>query len=132
MRLDGDAALALQVHRIEELVLLVAVGDGAGAFQQPVRKRGLAVIDVGNDAEIAGELGVKHRRPGTMSGTRGIVNPSAGVRHRRRRPTAIRPPVSGREQPRDFHADFRQDRRAGGLPFLKNGDRAVSLVVEFA
>ncbi len=52
--LDGDAALALKVHVVEHLVF----GDGyrLGVFQQTVGEGGLAVIDVGDDAEVAGVL----------------------------------------------------------------------------
>ena len=57
VRLDRDAALALQVHGIEQLVLLVAPGDRAGGFEQPVRQRGLPVVDVGDDGKIPGEGG---------------------------------------------------------------------------
>ena len=53
MRLDGDAALLLQVHRIEQLVLHLARRDGARPVQQPVRKRRLPMIDMGDDAEIS-------------------------------------------------------------------------------
>jgi hypothetical protein len=53
MRLDGDAALPFQIHRVEHLLLHLAVGNRARAMEQTVRKRGLTVVDVGNDAEIA-------------------------------------------------------------------------------
>ena len=75
MRLDGDAALALQVHGVEELVLFVAVGGGAGKFEQTVGERGLAVVDMRDDTKVAGELRIEHRRPGTMGGAGPSVNP---------------------------------------------------------
>ena len=53
VRLDGDAALLLQVHRIEQLVLHLARRDGAGPVQQPVGKRRLPMINMGDDAEIS-------------------------------------------------------------------------------
>ncbi len=53
MGLDGDAAFALQIHRIEQLRLHVARGDGARAMEEPIRQRRLAVVNVGNDAEIS-------------------------------------------------------------------------------
>jgi hypothetical protein len=53
MGLDGDATFPFEIHRIEQLILLIARGDGAGAMQEPVRKRGLPVVDVGDNAEIA-------------------------------------------------------------------------------
>src|SRR5690606_5265054 len=57
--LDGDAALALDVHRVEELGLHVAFGHGAGHLDEPVGEGRLAVVDMGDDGEIAdlGELG---------------------------------------------------------------------------
>ena len=54
MELDRDAPLLLQVHVVQDLVELhLACRDGTGPLQQPVRDRGLPVIDVGNDAEIS-------------------------------------------------------------------------------
>ncbi len=58
MRLDRDAPLALQVHGVEELVLGFAAADGAGAFEQAVGERRLAVVDVGDDAKVAGKARV--------------------------------------------------------------------------
>ena len=53
LALDGDAALALDVHGIEQLGLHVALGHGARQLQDAVRERGLAVVDVGDDREVA-------------------------------------------------------------------------------
>ena len=55
---DGDAALALQVHGIEDLLHHFALRERAGDFQQPVRKRGLAVVDMRNDGEIPDEFAI--------------------------------------------------------------------------
>ena len=52
-RLDRDAALALQLHRVEQLVLHLALRHHAGGEQQPIGQRRLAVVDVGDDAEVA-------------------------------------------------------------------------------
>jgi hypothetical protein len=52
LRLDGDAALALDVHPVQVLRAHVPVGDDAGDPEHPVGQRGLAVIDVGDDAEV--------------------------------------------------------------------------------
>ena len=51
--LDGDAPLPLQVHVVQQLALHLPGGDGVALLQQPVRQRGLAVVDMGNDAEIS-------------------------------------------------------------------------------
>ena len=92
--LDGDAALALDVHRVEELLLHVAVGDGPGRLDQPVGEGGLAVVDVGDDGEIADVREVGHGR-GYGGVSRGCRGGDVGVRRVdcRRRPR-LRP---GRE-----------------------------------
>ena len=51
--LDRDPPLALQVHRVEVLRAHVAGIDGVGDLQNAVAERALAVIDVGNDREVA-------------------------------------------------------------------------------
>ena len=56
MRLDRDPALPLEIHRIEQLVLLVPFMNRARALEQPIRQRRLAVIDVRDDAEITRQL----------------------------------------------------------------------------
>ena len=51
--LDRDAALALEVHVVEHLRRAVARADGAGQLEQAVGQRRLAVVDVGDDREVA-------------------------------------------------------------------------------
>ena len=51
--LDRDALLALEVHRVEDLARHLPRVDRVGQLEQPVGKRRLAVIDVGNDREVA-------------------------------------------------------------------------------
>ena len=60
--LDGDAALFLQLHVVQHLLGHLAVGEAAASLDQPIRKRGLAVVDMGDDGEVAyqGERGVGH------------------------------------------------------------------------
>ena len=55
---DGDAALAFEVHGIEDLGLHFARGEGSGQLEQAVGERGFAVVDVRDDREIADEGGV--------------------------------------------------------------------------
>ena len=52
-RLDGDALLALEVHRVEDLARHLARVDGVRQLEQPVGQRRLAVIDMGDDREVA-------------------------------------------------------------------------------
>ena len=51
--LDGDPALALELHVVEELRLLLALRHGAGPLEEPIGERRLAVIDVRDDREVA-------------------------------------------------------------------------------
>ena len=61
--LDGDAALLLEVHRVKQLVFHLARRDRAGPVQQPIGKCRLAVIDVGDDAEISNVRYVHRLKP---------------------------------------------------------------------
>jgi hypothetical protein len=53
LRLDGDAALALDIHRIQHLIDHFARFERAGKLNQPVGKRRFAVVDMGDDREVA-------------------------------------------------------------------------------
>ena len=79
MRLDRDPALALEVHRIEQLVLLVALVNRARALEQSIRQRGLAVIDMRDDAKIARQLDCHESR--TMRARSCPVNCRADAIH---------------------------------------------------
>ena len=51
---DGDAALALEVVRVHDALDHVLVrGEGAGLAQELVDQRGFAVVDVGDDGDVA-------------------------------------------------------------------------------
>jgi hypothetical protein len=56
MRFDRNSALALEVHRIEKLILFVALMDRSRALEQSIRERRLPVIDMRDDAEVSGHL----------------------------------------------------------------------------
>ena len=51
--LDRDALLALKVHRVEELLLHLALLDRLRVLEEAVGKGRLAVVDVRDDAEVA-------------------------------------------------------------------------------
>ena len=53
LELDRDPPLSLQFHVVEELLLHVPIGHRARVLQQAISQRRLAVVDVGNDAEVA-------------------------------------------------------------------------------
>ena len=50
--LDRDAALFLEVHRIQDLGGHFAFRERACQFEQAVRKRGFAVVDMRDDGEV--------------------------------------------------------------------------------
>jgi hypothetical protein len=50
---DGDPALALDIHVIENLILKIPVGDHLGGLDHAVRQGRLSVIDMGDNTEIA-------------------------------------------------------------------------------
>ena len=58
---DGDAALALQVVRVHHALADALVsGEGAGLLEQAVDQRGLAVVDVRDDRDVADGAGGAH------------------------------------------------------------------------
>ena len=59
LRLDRDPALALELHRVEQLLLHVALGDRVGELEDAVGERRLAVVDVRDDREVA-DVGLVH------------------------------------------------------------------------
>ena len=61
LRLDGDAALFLDVHRVEHLLAHLAVRQTAAAGNDPIGQGGLAVVDVRDDRKIANVMHQKIR-----------------------------------------------------------------------
>src|SRR6267143_1747583 len=57
-RFDGDAALAFEVHGVEDLFVHFALRERAGHFEEAIGERGFAVVDVRDDAEVSNELRV--------------------------------------------------------------------------
>ena len=52
-RLDGNAALALKLHVVEDLILHFARADRVASFQQTVGERRLAVVNVRDNAKVS-------------------------------------------------------------------------------
>ena len=66
---DGDAALALQLVRVHHPLGHLLVGaEGAGLAQHGVNESGFAVVDMGDDGDIAYRLGHKCGFPSRESG----------------------------------------------------------------
>jgi hypothetical protein len=62
LRLDRDAALALELHRVQDLRAHGARIHRAGHLEDAVGQRRLAVVDVRDDREVADAVLV-HARP---------------------------------------------------------------------
>jgi len=92
LRLDGDPALALEVHGVEELR---AHGPGihrVGHLEDAIRQRRLAVVDVGDDREVADVRLVHASHATSGAAPREAAGPRARAGARRRRRTPRRPP----------------------------------------
>ena len=63
VQLDRDAALALDVERVEHLRLHLALLQHARLFDQTIGQRGLAVVDVRDDAEVPDVIELQRRKP---------------------------------------------------------------------
>ena len=61
LRLDGDAAFPLELHRIEHLFLHLTRLEPAANFDQAVGERRFPMVDMGDDGEIADMRRVGHR-----------------------------------------------------------------------
>src|SRR4030095_15398179 len=60
VRLDGNAALAFQIHCVEDLFRHFSLRESSGDFEKPVCKRALTVIDMCDDREVPNVLQVYH------------------------------------------------------------------------
>jgi len=58
MGFDGDAALALQIHGVEHLLMHFTSRKRTGKFEQTIGERGFPVIDVRDNGEISDVLTV--------------------------------------------------------------------------
>ena len=83
-RLDRDAALLLEVHVVEHLLVHLARRDGVAPLQDAVGQRRLPVVDVGDDREVADARRVGHWRTGddTAAASGAQRPPRAGRRSR--------------------------------------------------
>ena len=66
LRLDRDAALPLELHRVEQLLPHLAAGDRVRQLEDAVGQRRLPVVDVGDDREVA-DLGLVHALRGAAA-----------------------------------------------------------------
>ena len=76
LALDGDAALALDVHPVEVLRPHLPRVDHPGELQHPVGQRRLAVVDVRDDAEVADPVRHRWHRDGSRQGRSSVAQAS--------------------------------------------------------
>jgi hypothetical protein len=81
-RLDRDAAFALELHVVEQLLLHLPLLEGAGQLDEAVGERGLTVVHVGDDAEVADQAGVSHGSLGSGVAVSSAVGPGASLKGR--------------------------------------------------
>jgi hypothetical protein len=63
-RLNGNAALTLDIHGVEQLLFHVAFCYGIGELHHAVGQRRFAVVDMRNDGEVANQfVRVCHKNP---------------------------------------------------------------------
>ena len=53
LRLDRDPALAFELHRVEDLLAHLPLGDRVGQLEDAIGERRLAMVDVRDDREVA-------------------------------------------------------------------------------
>ena len=109
--LDGDAALALDIHGVEHLAAHLARVEATAELDEAVGQGGLAVVDMGDDRDVAdaacwdhvreGPAGAEHRRgvDRGATGARTRPAPGHGARAVRSRvaPSSFRSPRGDRE-----------------------------------
>ena len=58
--LNSDAAFSLELHRVEYLLLHLAILKASTKLNQTIRKCGLAMVDMSDDGEVAGSIYTSH------------------------------------------------------------------------
>src|SRR6185295_2408916 len=114
LRLDGDPALALELHLVEELLLRLARGQRTREVQDAVGQGALPVVDVRDDGEVADALGIE-RHTAAANGSRGLAHPSATARGAFERQLAWKVRLVLLQHEIDALADVDGDRYVGAL-----------------
>jgi hypothetical protein len=70
MQLDRDATLALELIVVQDLFPHLPATERLSTFQEPVGQRGLSVVDVGHDTEVADTVGVQESARGARKGVK--------------------------------------------------------------
>ena len=112
LRLDRDPALLLDVHIVEHLARHLALGQAAGRLDQPVGQGRFAMVDMGDDGEIA-DLGKVGHGAGVSTG--GAGREAGDLRLPDREGSGVGATERGRSPRRRFEAPQRH-RAASALP----------------
>src|SRR3989344_837801 len=75
LHLDGDAALAFEVHTVEHLVAHKAFGNGTGTFEQTIGQRRFPVVNVRDDRKVANVFLVHGCSGSSAEGARAAERP---------------------------------------------------------
>src|SRR2546426_8090410 len=123
VELDRDAALALQVHRVEDLLPHQTLVERARELDGAVGQGRLAVVDVGHDREVAdvilAHVGLKYSHPPSII-RRGPTLADDGCERTRYTPRGILlAPITGWLDPT---SNGRPVRRAAYRYFPAKGD----------
>ena len=116
LRLDGDAALALDRIGVEHLGFHLARLEAAADLDDAVGKRGLAVVDVGDDGKVADVLHGGGTRPS------GDVN--TALSHSA--PVAARPEQAGRGRCRPDASGGRYGHQPGAFGVAHQQTNAIA------
>jgi hypothetical protein len=79
LRLDGDAPLFLDVHRVQHLSFHVACFESATSLNQAIGQGGFAMVDVGNDRKISDVIHQRSSASGCGSKIRERKKGASGV-----------------------------------------------------
>ena len=63
IQFDRDPSFPFQIKRIQDLILHLSFGHGLRQFQDPVRKRRLAVVDMCDDGKIPDSVFIQGAHP---------------------------------------------------------------------
>ena len=66
LALDCDTALPLELHRVQNLILHLPLGEQARLLDDAIGERGFSVVNVGNDTKVSDMLSVVSRHASSI------------------------------------------------------------------
>jgi len=120
--LDGDAAFALKIHGVQHLRSRLAGADGLGGLEEAICKGALAVVDVGDDGEVAdAHVGLWAWLPGRSGAAGKVLKSSAARGDLNRIPGKRRGRRAGPVAPGDARRQGRSDTHERRVPRAQRG-----------